>query len=162
MKRITTQVFLQKCNLAENIFSAGLLQAKMDIGNFAVDLFQKSFQAEKVQGGESKSWEPRKKPYNWFIMQKTGNLKASIRWTMIQDYGVRVSTDVPYSQFHNDFNLLPITTNPNRFYANWQGGAWQRNQHSDLPISQRQFIGHSSFLDRYVERRLGILMKNIY
>ena len=35
MKRITTQAFLQKCNLAENIFSAGLLQAKMDIGNFA-------------------------------------------------------------------------------------------------------------------------------
>ena len=82
MRRITPQEFIRKCSLAENIFSAGMLQAKMDIGNFAVDLFQKSFQAEKVQGGETSSWAPRKKAYPWFIMQKTGNLKASINFLL--------------------------------------------------------------------------------
>ncbi len=162
MRRITPQEFIRKCSLAENIFSAGMLQAKMDIGNFAVDLFQKSFQAEKVQGGETSSWAPRKKAYPWFIMQKTGNLKASINWQLTPGVGLQILTDCKYAQFHNDFNLVPPQYSNNRFYTDWKGGAWQRNQYSDLPITQRQFIGHSSFLDRFIERRIKILMKNIY
>lgn len=148
MKMISDHEFILMTRVAPSQFDSALFQAKLEIGQYAVEFFQKSWDQQKVPGSTARSWAVRLKPYPWSIMNKTGTLKGSIRYELKQDYGICVSTDVPYSQFHNDG-------------IDDSGTPYRKNQHTDDPIEIRHFMGNSNLLERWIERRIGLIFNNV-
>lgn len=136
MRILTPEQFLREIRNTRNKFDVELFRAKQDIGRQAVAHFKASFNNAGFSGDMGKKWDLRDHNYPHQILNKTGSLRDSIR---VLHIGTRivVGTDSRYSQYHND-----------------PTGSWRRNQYSDKATIQRQFIGNSASLERWIQHRL--------
>lgn len=159
MKIISQNQFLKLVNTAPSKFDILYFKFKQDIALYAIQVFDSAFEEQRLSGGNSGSWAVRKKDYPWKPLQKTGALRGSITFRLMADR-VRIETRNKYSQYHNDPNNKPVG-DANHTYSNFHG-AWKVNQYSNELAKQRQFMGHSKLIDRYVQRRLESMMSKIY
>lgn len=148
MKMISPEQMIQMCRLAPSRFDKDFMDARIEMGRFATSVFYNSFQYHKIEGTDMPTWAKRRKEYPWDLMVKTGALRGSISFQLVPG-GVRISTDIPYSQFHNDG-------------ADKYGTPYRRNQYTNLPITRRQFIGNTPVIDRFIQRRLKQLTKAVF
>ena len=147
MKQLTPSQFLESIANLNNKLDVEMFRARTEIGQHSVDHFKSSFEQKGFADGRNQKWPDRTRNYPWSIMNKTGNLKNSIKATLISSSNrITISTDVPYAQYHNDPSSI----------------GWRRNQFTDLPIQRRQFIGNSQSLERWIERRIKKALTNTF
>lgn len=136
MKIVTPEQFLREIRNLPNKLEVEVFRAKQDIGRQAVAHFRSSFDKAGFAGGNGKKWAQRDHIYPHPILKQTGALRDSVR-VFHTGSTIVVGTDNKYSQYHND-----------------PTGSWSRNQYTDKTITQRQFIGNSSELERWIQLRL--------
>lgn len=143
MKNMTPEQFLSHVNRLRSRYDTGLFRAKREIAEYALAYFKSSFDKGGFAGGRS-TWKERTKSYPWPTLNKTGALKQSIAILNVGPV-IQIGTSNTYSQFHND-----------------PTGTWRRNQFSDKPATQRQFIGNSKSLESWIRRRLEKALKETF
>jgi len=143
MKTLTPAQFLRETRNLRNKFDTEIFRAKQDISQYAVSHFKSSFDRGGFAGTRGK-WAERLRDYPHQIMDKSGALKNSITSSMLGSK-IRIETKNGYSQYHND-----------------PTGTWLRNQHSNKPATQRQFIGNSNQLEQWVLKRLQRALTNTF
>jgi len=79
---------------------------------------------------------------NRAILTKTGNLKRSLKYRRIDKYSVRIESNVPYANVHNE------------------GLKSGRGRGFTMP--KRQFVGYSGQLSRKIELRLRANIEKIF
>lgn len=161
MKILTPNQFIQLTKVASSKFDVDFFNGRMEIAKYAVEFFQSSFRHQKVQGSSLNTWAARRREYSWPILQKTQRLKNSIKWELLDGRGLRIATDVPYSQFHNDPQSYPSPPDQFHTYSNYRG-PWRRNQYTSELADQRQFMGFSPILERFIQRRVEAMAKAAY
>lgn len=115
---------------------------KADVSSDIIKKFQNSF-SEK--GWSGKSWQPRRRPYSWPIMVKTGRLRNSISVDRDNTSGndVTITTNSDYAVFHNDPRSV----------------GWRRNQYTNKRITRRQFMGNDKEFERKIKDRLASIIE---
>lgn len=137
MKKLTPEQFLRHIRNLGSKFDAELFRAKREIGEYTLNHFKSSFDRQGFAGGGGK-WQERKHSYDHPILNKSGSMKDKMNFRVFNTADkIVVSSMRPYSQFHND-----------------PTGTWRTNQHSSSPQIQRQFMGNSKALERWIEKRL--------
>lgn len=145
MKQLTPDQFLRQIRNLGNKFDAEIFRAKQDIGRYATNHFKSSFARSGFAGGREK-WAKREHSYNHAILDKSGKLKESLNFRVMNTSDkIVIMTVNPYSQFHND-----------------PTGTWRRNQYTDKATIQRQFMGNSTSLELWIKKRLETALKNTF
>lgn len=115
------------------------------MGIYAINHYKKSF----IDGGFTdvsfKAWKQRKRSRDnegRAILVKTGNLKRSLKYRKIGKYSVRIESNVPYANVHNE------------------GLRSGRGRGFTMP--ERQFVGYSERLSRKIELKLRSNIENIF
>lgn len=130
MKYVSADEFVRQIGIMNNRYRVEIYAAKNSMGALAVQHFKSSFDKGGFAGSENQ-WTERRKNYRHPILNRTGRLKNSIKFLAPSATSrITVFTDVPYSQYHND-----------------PTGTWRRNQFTDLPATQRKFMGNSTVLE---------------
>lgn len=137
-------------------FQVNIWNFEVEAARTAVDVFRGSFGIRRMNTDGSPYWEPRKRNYKHPILEDTGTLKNSIEWKFLND------TPGPKKG-------VRIYTNPNKFgtarrhkgfcYAavhNSADPSFRTGRVANMP--QRQFMGHSTVLDK----RLRLLTPTIF
>lgn len=151
-------------------------------GNTAVNFFQDSFRRKGFVNKGNTAWKDRKPPKGkkkakGSLLMVTGRLKNSIRITEMGKDEVRIGTDVPYAEVHNEGSRKLVSIKPHKrqniIRAKVRGGyagtakkskaktiellgkrgnvkGYQYKQN----IPKRQFIGESDFLLQRIEKNL--------
>lgn len=143
MKKITPENFLEQIRLTKHRYRVQLYLAKQDMGRLAVQHFKSSFERRGF-AGERRKWKKREHIYKHPILEKTGELKNSIKFIApTATNRITVFTETPYAKYHND-----------------PTGTWHRNQYTSKPTQQRQFMGNSKVLETKLKRRVEECIKN--
>lgn len=121
---------------------------------------QKNF----VDKGMPKAWEKRKKRARGSTLVQSGRLKRSLRIISKGRYYVKVGTDVPYAQIHNEGGKIDKTVNVKEHSRRKRSssrsratGATTVRSHTrkmNTTIPQRQFLGPSKALATKIEKQM--------
>jgi phage gpG-like protein len=130
-------------------FKPQLEKAVDAMGVLAANHFTTSFRNQGFTDESLQAWQPRKRTErsrmgNRAILVKSGRLRRSIRTKRFGLLAVKILTDVPYAQIHND-GLM--------------GRAF--GKHS-FKMPKRQFIGYSGVLNRKIITKLDVTIKRIF
>jgi phage gpG-like protein len=163
------------------------------IGAEAVNFFKFSFRRQGfVDKGGNKKWEKRKqsggKNAGRAILTQSGRLRRSIR-VVAKGFGfVKVGTDVPYAQIHNEGGTIQKAVSVRAHerhvhrgdtieeeYTTKKGKKKKRTiklqrvekvrahtRQMNTTIPQRQFIGESEFLTKRLTSKIEEKLKNIF
>lgn len=141
-------------------------QLPRKIGLAAADLFKENFRAQGfIRGdGQLDKWPARKEGAGKRgVLMQTGRLRRSIKIAgMMEDY-VRVATDVPYAQAHNEggTHTVPLTPRMRKFFwamwyktkePRWKAMALTKQKTLTIKLPKRQFMGNSKALDKRLQR----------
>jgi phage gpG-like protein len=140
---ITPAQIMQQWKHASHRFDLNLNNFEVRIGRAAADIFKKSFEMHRFNTASSQPWKQRRDRKPHPILKETSTLKNSIKHKTMtgQKRVVRIYTDPTafgtaarhrgfcYAAVHND-------TSGSHTYGN-----------SGVKSIQRQFMGHSSYLE---------------
>jgi len=115
------------------------------MGIYAINHYKKSFTDGGFTDVSFKAWKQRKRSRDnegRAILVKTGNLKRSLKYRKISKYSVRIESNVPYANVHNE------------------GLRSGRGRGFTMP--ERQFVGYSERLSRKIELKLRSNIENIF
>lgn len=127
-------------------------------GAKAVAFFKDSFKRQGwVYNASLKRWEPRKQNQGKqrAILIKTGRLRRSIRIMATTATAVKVGSDVPYAEAHNEGAEISAAVTVRSHRRRTRKGTTTVNSHRRRvhhKIPRRQFIGHSPDLMKSIER----------
>ncbi len=147
---ITPQMFLAQWKHASHKFQLNVWNFEVSLGKAAVEIFKQSFDMQRFNTKGSRPWRKRRKSYTHPILNETGTLKNSIEWKYLNDTGaskggVRIYTNP--SKFgtaarHAGFCYAAVHNNPSGSHTYGNTG---------VRSVQRQFMGHTSELDKKIK-----------
>ena len=172
-----TSISTMKLKSDELFYQAKLRQVLRNlprkIAIVAVNFSKERFKQQAWLDGGLQKWQPRKnsRDSKRALLVKSGRLRRSIRAVSVTDKQIRIGTDVPYAQVHNEGGNGTITQNVRSHsrrehsrkacYRNGRKvSACRVKQHTVRPYSRqvqvnipkRQFMGPSKALNKRVER----------
>lgn len=116
-------------------------------GEAATDVFDQSFYLHRFNSAGEAAWPARKRKGNGHaLLEETGSLRQSIKWSMLQEgvgnYTAKVYTDP------REF-IGELRNREGKCYAaiHNEGGGVAKPGSPASYIPQRQFIGHSTVLN---------------
>jgi phage virion morphogenesis protein len=133
------------------------------IGGTAVSWFKQNFRRQGFPEGSGRfeKWPPRKpgasRDKGRNILVDTGNLKRSIRLETATKQQVKVSTDVPYAEIHNQGGRINTTAQVRAHTRRTRRGRTQVQAHKrkmDITMPQRQFMGNSQALNKRLRKMI--------
>lgn len=149
--KITPQMFADQWKHASHRFQLNVWNFEVELAKEAVDIFKKSFDLGRFNTNGSIAWKARRKNYAHPILNETGTLKNSIEWKYLSG-----DTAGPKKG-------VRIFTNPNKFWTaarhkgfcyaavhNARSGTYTYGK-TGVKSIQRQFIGHSTELNRKIK-----------
>ncbi len=180
-KKILKQIESFKPQLNKIVEAAGVL---------AVNHFTKSFSDGGFTDESLQRWQPRKGEISGGIAKtrgrsrgiliKTGRLRRSMISRKLGNLSIKISTDVPYAQIHNNGGIVyrrphkrsSTITAKVRGSGGFVNGVWKKGRSktiklkgesfnvrgSSFKMPKRQFIGYSGKLNRQI---IAFLDKNI-
>ena len=162
------------------------------IGTEAVNFFKFSFRRQGfVDKGGNKKWQKRKnsggKNAGRAILTQSGRLRRSIRIVASGFSFVKVGTDVPYAQIHNEGGTIKGTVSVRAHERHVHRGDTIQEEYTvkkgktkkrtiklqrvekvrahtrtmNTTIPQRQFIGESDFLEKRLTAKIEAKLKDI-
>ena len=128
----------------------------------AVTFFKDNFTRQGwVYDARLNRWIPRKKSatrnQGRQLLISSGRLRRSIRIVEQSNTFVRIGTDVPYAQAHNEGAVLRGSVSVRQHARQYRGKSTIVKQHTrqqNTTIPQRQFLGESPDVIKSVEREL--------
>jgi phage gpG-like protein len=151
--------------------SNGIKGITKDIAVMAADMFDRNFERESFFG---EKWTPSKyvakdnakRGKNRFLLQKTGHLRKSIRYSVSANT-ITFSSNLPYAAIHNEGGDIAhpggtaYAFNKKKNQTIWisnrkaEGKDYKRTGPHTIPIPQRQFVGDH----RVLEDEIGKLIE---
>lgn len=130
-------------------FRLNVWNFRVEAAQAAVEVFQGSFDLHRFNTNNSLRWRERRRNYKHPILDETGTLKNSIVYKKLTNETMRVFTD-PSKFFtaarHKGFCYAAIHNDPSGTHTYGRTG---------VPSVQRQFMGHSSVLDKKIKQLLA-------
>ncbi|QSS96598.1 phage virion morphogenesis protein [Psychroflexus sp. ALD_RP9] len=124
---------------------------------FSKNTFRKKRFIDKV----AEPWEKRKRKARGSTLVQSGRLKRSIRIIRKGRFYVKIGTDVPYAQIHNEGGKINKTVTVKQHKRKNRSSTRRRatgvstvrshTRKMNTNIPQRQFLGPSKFLARSIE-----------
>jgi phage gpG-like protein len=171
------------------ILKADRLKAEKEIksmvtimGNDALNHFESSFRNQGFTDQTLRKWKPRKRKERGKnlkirnILTQTGRLRRSLKRNRIGQYAIRISTNVPYANIHNEggtiekqarkgvTNLKIGRDGRSRFAskkkANFQVDSVFSEHNIEMP--KRQFVGYSAKLNRALINKFNMKIHSIF
>lgn len=134
------------------------------VKNRAVNFFKDSFDRKGFINDRFEPWTDRvDRDANGSLMLQTGNLKNSIFGEASGNFAI-LSSDTPYSAIHNEGGTVSGTANVRSHTRRRNGKTHQVKSHTrnvNTTIPQRQFMGHSNFLMKDIERNFHHQLERI-
>jgi len=138
----------------------------------AVNFSKERFVQKNWVSNSRTPWKPRKRKDRGSLMNKSGRLKRSIRKLSYTRNSVKIGTDVPYAQIHNDGGTINKTVNikshtrkvtksmrsertGRKFKKRISSGSTVVKAHTrriNTTYPERKFLGESALLMRRIER----------
>ena len=149
--QLKPEMFMQQWMHASHRFQLNVWNFEVELARAAVDIFKQSFDMHRLNTSGSRTWKPRKRNYKHEILRETGTMMNSIEWKYLNDApgpskgGVRIYTNPSKymtAARHKGFCYAAVHNAPSGTYT--YGNTWRRS-------IQRQFIGHSTVLDRKIK-----------
>lgn len=144
-------------------------------GQTAVSFFKDNFRRQGFLDNTVNKWRKRKddEGSGRSILVRSGRLKRSIRIASLGPLSVKVGTDVPYAQAHNEGAeiTVPVTTRMRKkFWALYRRSGREKYKHMAtttksqfrVSIPQRQFMGNSAALDKLLEKHVTRRIDEIF
>ncbi|MDV2458035.1 hypothetical protein CMU99_06785 [Elizabethkingia anophelis] len=129
-------------------------QAGVIAVNFSKERFvQKNWLDENPQ-----SWQARKRESRGSLLVVSGRLKRSIRKVEQGSFYVKIGTDVPYAQIHNEggnINKTVTVRSHTRTRRNGRQNVQSHSRRMNLTMPKRQFLGNSKTLGVRIETHLS-------
>lgn len=116
-----------------------------DMYQTAQNHFTKSFRDQGFTDEVLQEWKPRKRTRGnegRAILVKTGTLRRSLRKVSMGKYKVRITSNVPYANVHNE------------------GERAGRGRGFKMP--KRQFVGYSGVMDKKIRAKLHKRIRSIF
>lgn len=128
------------------------------VGTMAVTFFKENFRRQGFVDSSLEKWKPRrsKNAQRRAILVKTGRLRRSIRITNANANTVKIGSDVPYAQIHNEGGTISGTVQVRKHKRKTRKGSTTVKSHSrkvSTKIPKRQFAGNSKGLNKRIERQ---------
>lgn len=125
------------------------------IGDYVVDEFKNNFERKAFFNAV---WKASILPDT---MNKSGNLKSSIKLKTASMGEIKIESDTPYSRIHNEGGKIKKTEKMIKFFwamykkekhEFWKRLAISKNQYIEIP--QRQFMGDHPMLRNGIEKEI--------
>ena len=136
---------------ASHKFQLNVWNFEVELAKSAVEIFQKSFDLHRFNSQSSSPWKERSRSYTHPILDETGTLKNSIEWKYLNNSvgankgGIRIYTNpnkFGTAARHKGFCYAAVHNDPSGSHTYGKTGK---------PSIQRQFIGHSTELDKKIK-----------
>lgn len=146
-KKLTPAQFLAQWQNADHIFQVNVHNFEVLAGRAAVEVFQGSFSKKKFNSRGGSSWASWQGSYSGkgTLLDETGVLKNSIKVKSIDSHTITIFTDPADFNAnirHKGFCFAAVHNNLNEL----------THKPSKGPKAQRQFIGHSTVLEKELEK----------
>lgn len=164
------------------------------MGVLAANHFTTSFRNQGFTDEGLKRWQARKgeisggiaktRGRSRAILVQSGRLRRSIRTKRFGFLAVKILTDVPYAQMHNDGGIIyrkahkrsSTITAKVRGSSGFVNGVWKKGRSktiklkgasynvgaSSFKMPKRQFIGYSGVLNRKIIAKMDVTIKRIF
>lgn len=139
--RITTKQMVTQWEHLAHQFEVNVWNFEVNVGKAGVEVFKKSFDLQRFNTSGSSPWEARRTQKPHPILVETGTLKNSIKWKKGDKRSVVIYTD-PKDFVKRGFCYAATHNDPSGTHT---------YGYSRVPSVQRQFIGHSTVLDRKMQ-----------
>lgn len=134
-------------------------------GNVALNFFDDSFDRQGFIDKRHSRWKPRKiQDAGRSILVKSGRLRRSLRMSTMGN-NVRISTDVPYAQIHNEGGRITGQASVRSHTRRTPSGNTTVRAHLrnlNIQIPKRQFMGASDLLDKRIEKLVTRALDQIF
>lgn len=164
---------------AQKKAEAEIRRMVVEMGNTALNWYQKSWYLQGFQGEGFEPWPKRKRrDAGRAILVKTGRLKRSLRKVGEGAYSVSIFTNVPYARIHNEGGAINKKASTSILSFNKAGKfTRQRTQRQrdrtsyqhkasigahSIQMPKRQFVGYSGRLNRELIRLFDNRIKSIF
>ena len=148
-KKITPQQLRDTWRTIPSLFDVNVCNFLTNVAGAGVDVFQKSFYLHRFNTSGSFAWKKRRDRKKHPVLVETGTLRNSItKKTMLRGKQRKAIIYTDKDAFmsakrHRGFCYADIHNAESGTYTYGNTG---------VPSIQRQFMGHSTTLDRYIEK----------
>lgn len=114
-----------------------------DMGQIALNHFNKSFRDQGFTDVSTTRWQRRKRlDEGRAILVKSGRLRRSLRKRNKGKYAVSIISDVPYSGVHNE--------------------GLRAGRGSGFKMPKRQFVGNSTVMSNKIKQKINMRIRSVF